>query len=198
MLRAQRTQPPAVRVLSLAEVKEHIRIEADDEAEDVLLSAMIMAAENKLDGYSGLIGRCLIDQKWTYALDDWPPVRLSLPLLDVSAVSVSYYDDGNTKRQLPDNQYLLQQGLCGPFLEWMDNFVSPSVFDRADGVQVEMTCGFGPAVDDVPADLRLACKLLVANWYQNRETVVIGASLAEMPVPNDILWLLSGYRRSII
>jgi len=198
MLRAQRTQPPATRILTLEEIKVHCRVDADNVSEDDLLKSMILAAEARIDGYSGLIGRCLISQKWTVGLCDWPSSRLDLPLHDVTAVSVSYFDDENQIQPLPESGYLLQQGLCGPFLEWMNSFSCPSVYQRSDAIRVEMTCGFGPDVANVPDDLRMAVKLLVSNWYQNRESLIVGSSVADLPVPNDVLWLLFPYRRSFI
>ncbi|NSY10829.1 hypothetical protein G6L14_02210 [Agrobacterium vitis] len=198
MLRAQRTQAPAVRILTLQEVKAHCRVDQDNVSEDAMLSSMILAAEARLDGYSGLIGRCLISQKWTVGFRDWPSIRLDLPLHDVTAVTVSYFDDENETKLLPEGEYLLQQGLCGPFLEWMDSFSCPSTYDRSDAVKVEMTCGFGPGVEDIPEDLRMAAKLIVSNWYQNRESLIVGSSVADLPVPHDVLWLLFPYRRSFI
>lgn len=36
--------------------------------------------------------------------------------------------------------------------------------------------------DPVPADLKLAIKMLVGHWYENREATLVGISAEELPL----------------
>ena len=57
-----RTVAPVADLVSLAEAKAQCRV--DDSDSDVLMTALIKAATDHLDGYSGVLGRALITQTW--------------------------------------------------------------------------------------------------------------------------------------
>ena len=63
--------------------------------------------------------------------------------------------------------------------------------DRRYPVKITITAGFG-AADDVDEGLKVAIKMLVGHWYDNRETVVMGMSAIELPMA--VSALLARYR----
>lgn len=77
-------------LLSLEEVKAHLRVDHNDE--DAQIAAMILAAVGHLDGWRGILGRAIMPQVWRETFDGSGPYRLSLP--DISAVTVKA--DGST------------------------------------------------------------------------------------------------------
>ncbi|RUM40311.1 MAG: hypothetical protein DSY80_10440, partial [Desulfocapsa sp.] len=58
--------PAASEPLTLAEVKDHLRILDNDQ--DTLLSSLITAATSYLDTRHGILGRALITQTWEMRL----------------------------------------------------------------------------------------------------------------------------------
>jgi uncharacterized phiE125 gp8 family phage protein len=62
--------PPVAAPVSLAEAKAHLRVDFDDE--DALISGLIDAATQHLDGWSGVLGRALMPQTWEMSLDRFP------------------------------------------------------------------------------------------------------------------------------
>lgn len=79
-----RVTAPASPVVATADLKAHLRVDGTDS--DPQIVALEAAAVAHLDGYRGVLGRCIAEQEWavTYAA----PGTYRLPLPDVSAVEV--------------------------------------------------------------------------------------------------------------
>jgi hypothetical protein len=63
----RRTQDPLTEPITLVAAKNHLRVDIVDD--DALIQAMISAARERVED---MIGRCLIEQEWTFALDRFP------------------------------------------------------------------------------------------------------------------------------
>lgn len=177
----ERVTAPATALLTLAEVKQFLRIEEEETEEDTLLGSLIASATGTLDGYSGLLGRALIDQQWRQRFDDFPDCdRLCLPLgLVKTAPVVTYYDtQGGT--QTFDRFHLVATAL-GPAIELQDGLTWPQTATRPDAVTVTWTAGYGPDPEDVPEIFRTVALQLIAHWYGTREAVNVGNIVTEVP-----------------
>lgn len=81
--------PPDILPVSLAEAKAHLRVDYDDD--DGLILSLIRAAVDHLDGWTGILGRCLVEQEWR---QDFPagatcfPLPLG-PVISVTSVTVA-------------------------------------------------------------------------------------------------------------
>src|SRR6185369_8190715 len=85
---------PESAVVSLDDMKEHLRVDADNTDDDDVIDAFTAATTQHLDGRDGLLGRALIDQTWELRLSWFPCyglLRLPLPPL-IEVVSVKYID----------------------------------------------------------------------------------------------------------
>ena len=141
------TAPPGP-VVPLPELKAYLRVDGDHE--DALIDALEKAAVAKLDGYRGILGRCILEQTWEVSFD--AAGRFHLPLTDI--VSVQAFD--------ADDQ---------PIDFTIRDFASGSSIEVAGPARVQITA-------ELPADLldvvKQAVKMLVAHWYENREAVSEG------------------------
>jgi len=173
--------PPADPAVSLAELKQWARVDHDDE--DSELSAMLNAAIGILDGWTGILGRCLVMQTWRVAMAAWPTCReVRLPFPDVSAATVTYYDADGVLQTVDSADYELLADARGSFVRFRTVFDAPPVEDdRSDAVRIAATAGYG-APGDVPWPIKTAIKMLATNWYNNRGAIVIGAAPAEIPL----------------
>jgi uncharacterized phiE125 gp8 family phage protein len=181
--------PPAVAPVTLAEFKAHIREDSSDQ--DDTLQIYLDAAVAHLDGYSGVLSRCLINQTWRASYAKWRRV-LCLPFPDVSAVTVQYYDSDGSQQTVASSLYEITEETDGSAIRFLDAFTSPSLdSDRVHPVTVDLTAGYGATAADVPDDLRHAIYLLAAHWEQNRVTV--GDTQAELPLAFSAL--TAKYRR---
>lgn len=187
---------PTEEPVSLEEAKAHLREDSTDE--DGLVSALISAAVGHMDGWSGILGRCMITQTWAESFDGFPSgyhgnklrFRLS-PNLDLAWIK--YRDSANVEQTLSTTVY---EGPfvddVGPYVALRENQVWPSTYERYDAVTVQYTVGYGTAAQ-VPQAIRQAILLLVGHWYYSREAVVLSKTPTELPFA--VSALLAPYRR---
>lgn len=152
---------PTADVVSLVEMKAHLRVDHADE--DATITAMTAAAVAHLDGYGGILGRAIMPQTWAQEWTCAGPYRLALP--DASGLVVTV------------------DGVAAAFeTELTPLGLVVSVDVTGDVTRIEYDCAL-PA-DQLPA-VQVAIKLLVGHWYATRETV--GQSMEALPLAFDAL-----------
>jgi hypothetical protein len=103
MLRLIEGPAPETPVLTLEEAKTYLAYDDDDL--DDMLSRLIAAATEKLDGRDGLLGRALHPQTWELVLPDFPRKEIELPLPPtLEVLSVSYLDGDRQEQQLTEGE----------------------------------------------------------------------------------------------
>ena len=191
MLAPRRTIAPAVTALSLVDAKAQIKPDTDEE--DSLIGTYIDAAVSYLDGWHGVLARALITQTWEQDFECFSDL-MRLPLDPVQSItSIAYFDENNVQQTLDPSVFQLLTDGGGPFVTSAPDQDWPSTFDRLDAITVTFVAGYGDAPADVPASLRHAMLLMVTNWFENREAVVVGTSAINLPLGVDAL--LQPYRR---
>lgn len=195
MLKPVRTSAPSTAPVSVADAKAHCDVTYSDD--DDLFTALIEAATAHLDGWTGILGRCLVTQSWQVSFYDWPASGdIRLPFPDVSAItSVKYYDTDNAEQTVSSSLYELIEDERGAIVRFLDSFTSPSVYDdRTDAVNIVFVAGYG-AASAVPGAITTAIKMMVANWYETREATT-PQQMTEVPMGAQML--LAPYRRGLI
>lgn len=179
---------PAVEPVTLEEMRQHLRIEDEDEHE--YLIDVIREAREEIEVASGL---ALISQKWKLTLDQWPcgkqdwwdgvreghinqlygPSSYSdlklpkYPLLSVDSVKVYDEEDNTTTIVIADSFSV--DAVSRPGRISMKSGVSlPSGGRANNAIVIEYTAGYGTAAQDVPPPLRRAVKSLAAYLYSHR------------------------------
>lgn len=154
--------PPAEQPVTLVEVKGEARVDFSDD--DTLLESYLASAIAHLDGYSGILGRCMVTQVWRQDFRCWGQ-RLRLPFPDVESVVVKYFDDGGVEQTLDAADYELVEGHLGAEVIFKEAFIAlPLDSDRRAPISVELTAGYG-APAEVPADIKVAIQALTRHWY---------------------------------
>ena len=185
MLRPVRTVAPTVDLVTLDEVKARLRI-TDSDQDDVIIG-LIDAVTAHMDGYSGILGRCLLNQTWRQDFRFWPAGSICLPFPDVSSVTVTYFDADNAEQTLASSRYELLENARGSFVHFLDAFTAPTLYDdRSDAVQVTMVAGYGVTAASVPASIRTAAILMIGHLYEHREASTMD-SLERLPMGVDSL-----------
>lgn len=185
MLTPVRITAPANTPVSLSDVKAHCRVDHNDD--DTVLTSLLNAAVAYLDGWSGVLGRCLVTQTWRQDFEAFGILRLALGPV-ASITSVTYYDADNEQQTLSADVYAHLTGPLGGYITLKPDQSWPSTYGRADAVSVTFVAG--TAVADVPASIKAAILLLVAHWYENRE-----AAGAASELPFSVSALLAPLRR---
>ncbi len=184
---------PASEPLTLAQAKLHCKAGDDD---DELIDTLITAARELVESHTH---RCLITQTWDDKRDafpnyghwrtDWRPehddrgaIWLPGPPLQ-TVTSVTYLDPGGVTQTWSPSFYLVdapqgpkaRQGRLEPvFAQFY-----PVTRRQANAVTVRFVAGYGAAAA-VPAGLKAAMKLLIGNWWLNREAGAIVRGSADI------------------
>jgi uncharacterized phiE125 gp8 family phage protein len=177
-----RVDDPAARLLSTDEAKTHLRIY--DSADDEYIDSLILATEQHLDGFSGVLGRALITQTWERSFDGFPcgdTIRLPIGPMQ-SVLLVEYYDLAGTHLTFDSSNYHAVSDANGPCIKLADRAQWPNTFTRPDAVTVTWECGYGDAAADVPAPIIHAAKLLVGHYHLNREATADSGAITPIPM----------------
>jgi uncharacterized phiE125 gp8 family phage protein len=190
-----RTGRPPAACCRWHDAKAHIIKDADD----ALVTAYIAAAEAMLDGYSGILGRGLVTQTWQQQFSGFPVCGLGptdhfrLPLGPLQeVVSISYHDTLGVLHDFTD--FTAMTDAIGPMVVLNWNAWWPLTAIRPDAVIVTWTCGYGDDATAVPMPIIHAARLLVSDWYQNRENTFAERGVNPADLPTGVKWLLAPYR----
>lgn len=164
---------PATPVLSLDDVKAHLRVTGDHE--DALITSLVEAATAWLDGWRGVLGIALQPQTWKMTLDRFPAGVINLPLGPVISIeAVKYTDATGDEQTVPPTDYEVQGARIRPVPGW------PTTSGAMGAVRVEFVAGEG-----APESIKHVVRLLVAHWYENREAT--GGKMEAVPMAVDML-----------
>lgn len=177
--------------VSLDEAKTQCRVDTDDE--QLLLIALIQAARDYAETFTH---RALITQVWDLKLDAFPDddtIWVPKPPLQTTPTApvVTYVDSNGTTQTVSSTLYTIDAP-AGPHAR-MARIVPayscywPTTRDVPNAVTVRFYAGYGLQAS-VPAAIKTAIKLLVAQWFSNRAATG-AANLATIPLGVDaLLW----------
>ncbi len=168
---------PAAEPVTLAEAKLQCRVDGADE--DALLNSLIATARLQAEHRTG---RALITQKWRLTLDRFPFDSLELPLAPAASVeAVTYLDENGTRQTLAAASYRLITDELVPRLVPSYGEAWPSCRVTPGSVQVDFTAGYGAAGANVPSTVRQWMLLAISTWYAQRDVVITGTIVGELP-----------------
>lgn len=166
---------PASEPVSRAEAKLHCRIDADFTDDDTYLDALVTAARTMCERE---IGQAFVSQTWKMSIDWFPDWEIRIPIVPlVSVSSIVYTDIDGANQTLSAASYEVdvasQPGRITPAYgeSW------PAVRNVINAVRITFIAGY----TTVPETVKLAIKLLVGQWYENREQIILGTIVADMP-----------------
>lgn len=164
-------EAPEVEPISLAEAKQHLRINHD--ADDVPLLASLKASRQAIENF---IEISLLSQKWEFRKSIHGLYRVELPrgpVIEIEQIKVN-------KKVLAKTRYpLYQEG---------NSFYVHDLDYVAGDLCIRYRTGFGEQADHVPHPLKQAILIMVAYFYENR-----GESQVKLPL--QIKELLQPYRK---
>lgn len=182
---------PAVEPLTKDEVKEHLRIDEDETAEDSVIDSFIKTARRFVERIYGLR---LIDQTVKMYLDDFPRCStIKLPLGQLQSVSsITYQDTDNTTQTVSSSDYQVDTKSNPARIALEPESTWPTVrAGELNAVTITMVCGYGSSGSSVPQDIRCALLLIVGHLYEHREDT---QSLTVENIPMGAKALLADYR----
>ena len=172
--RLERVTAPSIDPVTIAECKRHMRIEHSDD--DVIIGSLINVAVNYLD-VTGMLGKAMITQTWAEYVD-FHATTVHLSITPVQSVSsIEYYDVNNVlQTDTLSNYYII--GTKGyKTIYPKSGYAWPVTFKRDDAIKITYVVGYGDTAERV----RHALKMLVANYYENRENELVGTISKTLP-----------------
>lgn len=156
--------PPALEPVTLEEAKKHLRVDSDDEDDDI--AGWIKTARELLEKEAGV---SLLTQTHELQIDAFPADEIWLyrpPLVSVG--SIAYLDSNDDPQTLDPATYRVLPGFPGRVAR-KSGKCWPSVCPRAGAVSIVFTAGYGDDAEAVPSRAKSAIKLLVGSYFENRE-----------------------------
>lgn len=176
----------------LGDARQWLKLENSDE--DGLIMPLIGAARRLVEAQSKQV---LLASGWRLTLDCFPFATRSpddleeglirLPFGPVSAVTaIGYRDSAGVAQVMAPADYLVDLSRTPSRIAPAYGKAWPATRAQIAAVTVDFTAGYASAAA-VPEDLKLAMKLLVAHWFENREAVVVGTINGALQIAFDAL-----------
>ena len=180
-----RTVAPAEPVISVAELREHLRLHAcpneDTAAEDSRLEALIAAATQYFEDQTG---RQLVTATYVLTLPCFPRVvgEILLPKAPVIDVTeVRYVDVVGDEQVLAATDYDLYADDLPARLAPAFGLYWPVAWITRHAVRVTYRAGYGAAADVDPL-AKQAVLLLAAAWNEFAEEMIAGTIITTIPI----------------
>lgn len=178
-------------LISTANAKTFLKVDTSED--DTIINNLVVAATRSAEEYTN---RLFITQE----LEQYAPVWTGVGQLfksPVSAVSsITYFDESNASQTLSASVYSLNNVLEPARIELKVDQEFPNLADRWDAIKVTYSAGYGTATTDVPMPIIQAVYLTIGHWYENRQSVIVGRQVNEMPMTSK--YLLDQYKVQVI
>lgn len=186
----KRISPPASLPFTLAEVKQHLRKDSDED--DAKIEMFMQAAVDHAEGPEGFLGRALIDQTWDLYLDAFPTNEIKIPLPPlIEIVGVFHLDSSGVEQEVSSDNYIVDDASQPGWVVLASSASWPTPLDGANAIRVRFRAGYlssdSPPVADVPADIKAGLLLYIGALYEHREDVVVGQTVAKLSWGADAL-----------
>lgn len=197
------TVPPAIEPVTLADAKNHLRLDADLTADDTLVSMLIGAARRYAESYTG---RSFITQGWQLVLDAFPgpgclgvpwgtpysipPTAIQLERGTVQSVGpISYLDMSGVWQTMDPATYVAELSGCPARITPTFGRIWPIPLPQIGSVKVAYTAGYGDVATNVPEGIRQWILMRLSTLYRNREDVAVltKGKVEELPYVDALL-----------
>lgn len=175
----KQTTPPSGSVVTLAEVKDHLRIEGTDE--DTYLGRLITVATNLTEN---LTGRSLLRAVYRLELDDFRDVELPKPPFN-AIDSVTYYDSAAQQQTLATSNYRIDDSQEPAVIEFIADKPATDK-DRPRPIAVNYSTGYADA-DSVPQMIKQYVLMVIGTMYDTSRSGNTEYKLHEAPMSRALI-----------
>jgi hypothetical protein len=186
-MKLKQLQKPTQKVVSLEEIKDHLRI--DGTAEDNLLTRIIDACTERLEQHCN---QKFLAQDWVQYLDFWPksardiwwdgvrevPVSelygeaSSIQLLIgpvIEVIEFNTYSDSGVPVLFPPTSYIVDNtGPWGRISLPMGGVWPTTILRKTNAIEIKFKAGMATTPDQLPAGIKQAVLSLAAYYYEHR------------------------------
>jgi len=173
----RRITEPAIEPVSLAEAKQHLRVDQDFIDDDLYIQSLISAARHYVESVSD---RTLIRSQWQLKLDLFPSWDIELPRPPIATGDVVVTFVPSQGQSQAFTAFRVDRDSTPAVIrpEWNGSW--PTARGAENDVTITYWAGYGESVTSIPPPARHCILLMIGSWYANREAVVQGGM---NPVP---------------
>lgn len=169
--------------VTVAEFKTHARVPFNDD--DAYIGILLEAATLSVEK---ITGRTMLTDVLVVKLCELEDECIRLPRRPLQSVaSIEYLDASGATLTVDPSVYVLDRKRGHIHLAWGQ--VWPLTLDQPEAVTITCSVGYGVAAD-VPSTLKQAVYQLAGLWYAQREPIISGAIVAEVPFSLRTLLML--------
>lgn len=173
------TTAAATEPISTAEMKLHSRVDID--TDDAKIAMLITAAREYVESVTS---RVCTTVTYTLKLDGFPlDDFIEVPHAPLQSVtSISYVDTNGATQTLSSSYYSDETSQDGFGRIYIDRDVGwPSTYSQRNAVTIVYKAGYGDNANTVPERIVQVIALIAADWYENRESNLVGTIIAQVP-----------------
>lgn len=194
---------PDMTPVSLAEAK--VQLAVDHNEHDAMITGFIASAVDHLDGWTGILGRALVEQTWRQDFDGFADCfRIALAPV-ISITSITSRNAAGQISTVSSSDYTLLVDDLGPYVEFKSDFSVPGDLNETKPVSVTYLAGYAttpevpedgetpaaPAISNVPPAIKAAILIHVRLMY---DAFRLGKEAGPIPM-GAIDALVAPYRR---
>jgi len=170
--------PVGIDIVSLADMKEFLRVDHNDE--DTTISEIITSAVMAVQNYTG---RVFNSTTYTMKLDSFH--NIEIPTQISSVTGVTYHDTAGLSQTLSTKKYYIDLSREPARVAFLN---TPSIYeDMFNAVTISGAVGH-----QASPPIKHAIKMLAAHYYENRRAVIVGVKASKIPL--GIEAILNPYR----
>jgi hypothetical protein len=177
--------------ISVAEAKAHLRVthSSDDAYISTLITAALEASSFYVGfsiplavvryGFDSLVGQpALMNPLNGAPLTIGNYLRIASRVIDIN--KMYYVNQNNALTEFSAADWIDSPDMLSDFgINIFINNLPPTLTDDNTKYIVEVQEGFSPA--DFPESIKIACMLQIAQYYDNRQNIIVGTTSSEMP-----------------
>jgi len=168
------------------DLRDHVR---GSTADDSWLALAGLAAQRYCEDVTG---RSLYNQTFRQTYTDWPDeFVMERQPGTTSSLSIEYLKSGgSTWTAWSSSYYRVQTDEPTRVVKRYNKSYPSATRETGESVRLNFVAGYGTTTTNtIPPEFKHAIKLLVGHWYENRESVVVGAVQARIANTLDsLLW----------
>lgn len=167
--------------VSLETAKAFLRV--DGTQDDAVISLLISAAREKGESISRL---AFLTQTVELVLDAWPEdltLRLRRAPLQ-SVTSVTYLEKEGVQATWTDYQVDARSAVGTVTF----GSVPSATLYPTGAIKITYVAGYGDTATSVPSNLQMALLMLIAYWYENRESQDVPKNIRDMFISARLVW----------
>jgi len=188
------TTPTSAAIMTLAQAKEHLRVDHDDE--DDYIQTLIPVAASMVEAHTL---RAMITQAWTISAAKWDGSDIYLPRSPLNKVtSIKYYTSAGVDTTFAASNYYTDVDQQPGVIALKDSASIPTDIEsdnRPNNWRILFDAGYGADASAVPAAMIHAAKIALHGLFEQREAVNVGNIVNRLPYSFE--YILHPYRLRI-